>query len=407
MKILHVNKFFDLHGGAEVYLHTLMQVQRARGHEVHIFATKSDKNIPSADSKNFVERFQMDKKEGLAKDAQKALAYLWNKEAEQAMEKMLDEMKPDVVHVHNIYHHLSTSVLAPIRKRKIPCVQTLHDYKLACPNYRMFTQGSPCERCKGGKYLNAVKFQCLASGFLPNMLAALEMGMTKTRQSYEKTVRLFLCPSRFMQEKMQDWGEPASKLRYLPNPTDFPAEPAPRGGGYLLYAGRLSPEKGLEGFIRAIATLPELSLKIAGRGPEEARLRALVKELEVNHIEFLGFRAPAELATIRRLAEAAVLPTLSYENASGVLLEALAEGIPCLATRIGGNPELVEDGVQGYLVKPGDQADWVRILKLFMATSKERREKMGEKGREKIRASRTWEIHAGKMEELYKEAKGE
>ncbi len=406
MKILHVNKFFDLHGGAEVYLQMLMATQREQGHEVHAFSTRSEKNVPTPDSKHFVERFSLDKREGAVKDATKALKYLWNIEAKREFTKVLEEIKPDIVHIHNIYHHLSTSILSPIYKRKIPCVQTLHDYKLACPNYRMFTEGSPCERCKGGKYLNAIKHQCLATGFLPNALAALEMGMTKTLQSYERTVRLFLCPSHFMQEKMQDWGEPSSKLRYLPNPTQFPAIAAPRGGGYLLYVGRLSPEKGLSGFLRAAARVPDLSIKLAGRGPEEPMLRALIKELAMENVEFLGFRAPSELTEIRRQAEAVVLPTLSYENASGALLEALADGIPCLATRIGGNPELVEEGRQGFLVKPGDIEDWVRVLTRFSETTKEQRDRMGEEGRKKIQAGRTWEQHVRKMEELYREAGG-
>lgn len=406
MKILHVNKFFDLHGGAEVYLQQLMTAQREQGHEVHVFSTKSEKNVPIPDAKYFVERFSLDQREGVVKDAKKAANYLWNQEAKKELTRMLDEVKPDIVHLHNIYHHLSTSILSPIQKRRLPCVQTLHDYKLACPNYRMFTEGAPCERCKGGKYFNAVKHHCLAEGFLPNVLAALEMGFTKTRQSYERTVRLFLCPSHFMKEKMQDWGEPASKLRYLPNPTSLAPTPAPRGGGYLLYVGRLSPEKGIEGFLRAAARIPEVSIKLAGRGPQEASLRALVKELSLTNVEFLGFRAPSELVQIRREAEAIILPTLSYENASGALLEALSDGIPCLATRIGGNPELVEEGKQGYLVKPGDVDDWERVIKRFFVTPSEERNRMGDAGRAKIQAGRTWEQHVDQMIGIYREIKG-
>lgn len=404
MKILHVNKFFDLHGGADIYLQQLIAAQREQGHEVHAFSTKSEKNIPTPDSSYFVERFSLDKREGIVKDTKKALNYLWNVEAKREFTQMLNEVKPDIVHLHNIYHHLSTSILSPIQKRNIPCVQTLHDYKLACPNYRMFTGGAPCERCKGGNYSNAIKYHCLATGFLPNALAALEMGMTKTLQSYERTVRLFLCPSRFMQEKMQDWGEPSSKLRYLPNPTQLPETKASRGGGYLLYVGRLSPEKGLNSFLRAASHVPTVLIKIAGRGSEEAALKTLVTELGLRNVEFLGFRAPSELAEIRRQAEAIVLPTLSYENASGALLEAMADGIPCLATRIGGNPELVEEGRQGFLAKPGDVEDWARVIQKFLDTSTTQRDRMGEEGRRKIQDGRTWKQHVLKMEELYQEA---
>ncbi len=406
MRILHINKFFDLHGGAEMYMHRVMEAQRRAGHEVHALSTRSEKNLPSPDASSFVTRSHLDRSEGPAKDAIKAMRFLWNREAEVACQQALETIRPDVVHLHNLYHHLSTSVLAPIRRANIPCVQTLHDYKLACPNYKMFTEGSPCERCKGGHYENAIKHHCLSSGFLPNVLAALEMGMTKARQSYERTVRLFLCPSRFLQEKMEDWGEPPGKLRYLPNPVDLPTIPASRGGGYLLFVGRLSAEKGLDSLIEAVAKMPELIIKIVGRGPEEARLRAIAEKAGAHHVEFLGFQSPEEVTRLRERAEAFVLPSIWYENASLALLEAMADGLPCLATRIGGNPELIEDEKQGFLVTPGDVRDWHRALRRFQALSSESRARMGAISREKVRLTYTWQTHLENLEICYNEAKG-
>ncbi len=405
MRILHINKFFDLQGGAEVYMHRLMEKQREAGHEVHAFSTRSARNLPSDDSKHFVTRFDLDKRESAAKDLQKAKNYLWNAEAKQEIEQLIAEVKPDVAHIHNLYHHLSSSVLAPLRAAKIPCVQTLHDYKLACPNYRMYTQGAPCERCKGGKYINAIKYNCLSAGLLPNVLAAFEMGMTKARQSYEKTIQFWLCPSHFMKEKMEDWSEPKDRMILAPNPAELASSSAARKGGYVLYAGRLSPEKGLSSFIRAAATMPELQVKIAGRGGEELGLKSLVRGLGATNIEFLGFQLPDDLALIRSRAEAIILPTLSYENCSTALLEAMADGLPCLATRIGGNPELVEDGVNGFLARPGDVEDWIHCLRRFLATTPEVRDKMGLAGREKIQNRHSWEGHLETVMETYDRAK--
>ncbi len=403
MRILHVNKFFDLQGGAEVYMHRLIREETDRGHDVHAFSTRSEKNLPSRDERYFVTRYHLDRSDGALVDLKKAANYLWNVEAKRSFARMLDEVKPEVVHLHNIYHHLSTSILPEIRKRNIPCVQTLHDYKLAAPNYGMFDHGAPCERSKGGKYYNVILHRCLSPKLLANILAAVEMYFTKSRQAYESTVSLFLCPSRFMKEKMEDWGEPVGKLRYVPNPGELASEPATLGGGYLLYAGRLSPEKGLRSFLEAAVMIPELPVKIAGRGPEEESLRAFVASKGAHHIEFLGFQSPDVLTRLRRRAEALVLPTLSYENASTVILEALGDGVPCLATRTGGNPELVEDGVNGFLVKPGDVDDWVRALRRFQAVPFEARKVMGEAGRAKI-AGRTWKQHLELVLGCYREA---
>lgn len=404
MKILHVNKFFDLQGGAEVYMHGLMHQQELMGHEVHAFSTKSHKNLPSQDQKHFVTRYDLTKRHDPVTDIKIAANYLYNLEAKKAFASMLDEVKPDVVHLHNLYNYLSSSLLGEIRKRNIPCVQTLHDYKLACPNYKMYTEGAVCERCKGGKYYESIKHRCSFEGLLPNVLAAAEMYLTKTVQAYEKTVSFFLCPSQFIKEKMIDWGEPASKMRLVRNPTDEISEPALRGGGYLLYSGRLSPEKGLKSFLEAACKFPQLPVKIAGRGPEEAELRKLVAEKGAHHIEFLGFVAPADLIAIRHRAEALVLPTLMYENCSGSVLEGLASGLPCLVTRIGGNPELVEDGKQGFLVTPGDVEDWVRILHRFMATTKEMRDAMAHSAREKIHTRHRWQTHTEGVLQAYRDA---
>jgi len=403
MKILHVNKFFDFHGGAEVYLHRLMRAQELAGNEVHVLSTRSEQNAASIDARYFVQRFSLDRKEGAARDLQKAVNFIWNRDARRSMERMIREIRPDVIHLHNLYHHLSSSVLSPIRASGIPCVQTLHDYKLACPNYRMFVEGKPCERCHGGKYLNVVRHRCLFPSFLPNVLAAMEMGMTKGRQSYERTVRMFLCPSHFMKNKMEEWGEPPSKMAYLPNPVDLPETTAARGGGYLLYVGRLWPEKGVESFLRAAMQIPEMPVKIVGRGPEEERLRSLVRENGASHIEFLGFQPPVEVARIRQRAEAVVLPTVMYENASGTLLEAMADGLPCLATKIGGNTELVDDEQSGFLVLPNATDDWLRILRRFQALPIEIRRAMGERGREKIQSSHLWSDHLNRLQTIYRE----
>ncbi len=404
MRILQVNKFFDLHGGAEIYAHRLTKAQRDAGHEVHSFSTLSEKNLPSDDEKNFVTRNTLNKWEGPVKDAKKALQFIWNREAELAMRKMLKEIRPDVVHVHNIYHHLSASVLRPIRQFRIPCVQTLHDYKLACPSYSMFTQGAPCERCKGGKYLNAVKNNCVFASVPGNLLVAFEMGFTKQFQMYEKTMQAFICPSKFMKQKMEDWGEPASKLIYAPNPVTVSDAPAERGGGYVLLAGRLSIEKGIDSFLKAAVQIPELNVKIAGRGPEEEKLQKIVRDANAKNIEFLGFQSPDALSVIRAKADALIMSSIWYENASTSVLEAMGDGIPCIGTRIGGTPELIEDGKDGWLVKPGDVEDWINVLRDFLATPDEERARRGLAARAKILETRTWTKHLADLDTIYADA---
>lgn len=196
-------------------------------------------------------------------------------------------------------------------------------------------------------------------------------------------------------------------MLYAPNPTTVPSTIAPRGGGYLLYAGRLSPEKGVDTLIRAVATIHDIPLWIAGTGPEEARLKQLADELGASHVRFLGFVPPQELAKIRDASEATVLATRMRENASGAILESLAAGIPVIASRVGGNPELVQEGVTGWLVPADDVDAWREAMLALKHTSADRRGEMGERGRTFIQSSRTWKAHLDALEAAYRELVGE
>lgn len=402
MRILHINKFFDLRGGVEVYLHRLMEHQAAAGHEVHVLSTRSAENLPSDDRKYFIHRYDFSRSEGWKLDAAKAAAFVWNREAKRATTRILNDVKPDIIHLHNIYHHFSSSILSAIRASSIPCVQTLHDLKLACPNYSMFTEGAICERCKGGKYWNPILHHCLASGTLPNVLGAFEMTMTKVMKSYEKTVRAFISPSAFNRNKMVEWGEPASKFIVIRNPAELPERPAEGGGGYVLYAGRLSVEKGVETLIRASARVPSLPLLLAGTGPEEEKLRHVARSLGAAHIRFLGFVHPDKLTTIRRRAEALLLPSISYENSPLTILEAMGDGIPVLGSGHAGIAELIEDGVNGFLAVPGDVVAWTAGLQQLLSLSPDEKRRMGERGRERIREHHSWEDHLTKLETVYR-----
>ena len=405
MRILHVNKFFDRNGGAEVYMQELMRRQTDAGHDVHALSTRSPNNLPSRDMSRFVARYDLShfdpsRPKEWKTDAIIAANFIWNREAKRAMEQALSDLKPDVVHLHNIYHHLSTSVLAPIRRSGVMCVQTLHDLKLACPNYRMATEGTLCERCKGGRYWEAVKHRCLFPGMMPNMLAAAEMGMTKLRQSYERTVRTFICPSRFMADTMAEWGEPAPKFTVVRMPIE--RKPlAHRDDGYLLAVGRLSPEKGYEDLIRVAGRVPEVRIRIAGIGPVEDRLREVIRSEKIENVELVGYKRGADLAELYDGAAAFISSPVGYENAPLTVLDALGYGLPVLATDIGGLPEMVQDGVNGYLIPHGSRDAWVMALKRFASLSDDARSQMAEESRRVAGSFPDWGRHADLIRQVY------
>lgn len=193
---------------------------------------------------------------------------IWYPEAARRIARVLDDFRPDLVHVHNIYHQLSPSILPPMTQRQIPVVQTLHDYNLFCPNYQLYTQGVPCTRCRTGDYFQAVRYRCLHGSYSWSLLAAIEMTLHKAWRIYERSVALFTTPSRFLKNIAESFGITASQVQHLPN-FIFPEQSSPSTAddGYVAYIGRLSGEKGLPTLLRAMQQVPYITLFIVSDGP--------------------------------------------------------------------------------------------------------------------------------------------
>ena len=155
MKILLANKFLYRRAGAEVYVLDLARALERAGHQVAFFAMKDSRNIQTPWSKYFVDEIHYDRSDGLLEDVRKVGHMIWSVEAAKKFRALLADFKPDVVHLHNIYHHLSPSIVQEAKRAGIPVVQTLHDFKLICPNYRLFTKGSAFGRCQGVENLKA------------------------------------------------------------------------------------------------------------------------------------------------------------------------------------------------------------------------------------------------------------
>ena len=212
------------------------------------------------------------------------------------MEAVLDRVRPDVVHLHNIYHQLSPSILRPIKRRGIRTVMTLHDYKLACPTYQFLDNGKICEACVPRKFRNAALKACNGSRGA-SALAAVELTLHTVLGAY-KPVDVFICPSDFMLRKMREAKVFPERLTHIPHFCDLSQiEPATAPGAGVLFAGRLSSEKGVDTLIDAAALLPEgIPVTIAGDGPDMGELRARAERAGVSdRVTFAGRLPSGEL----------------------------------------------------------------------------------------------------------------
>jgi glycosyltransferase involved in cell wall biosynthesis len=385
MRVLLVNKYHHLRSGTERYLFNLKRLLESRGHRVEVFAMDHPLNEPATYSRWFVPYmdFHAIRPEGFVEAARRVI---WDPGAARRIASVLDEFRPDMVHILNIYHHISPSILLSIGRRGIPVVQTLNDYKLICPNYLLYTRGAPCTRCRRGGYLQAFWHRCLHGSPSWSLLAALEMSLHKAWRVYERHVAIFIAPSLFVKEMVESFGLPQGNSTHIPYFL-FPREyEVTRGDeGYIAYMGRLSREKGLETLLRAMRQVPEVPLRIVGEGVMRPSLEKSVEESALRNVSFMGHLGGMELRRLLAGARFTVLPSEWYEVFGQSILESFAAGKPVVAARIGGIGEVVGDGPDagGLLFAPGAAEELAGCIRRLWHHPGEARD-MGERGRRRV-----------------------
>ena len=263
----------------------------------------------------------------------------------------------DVAHVHNILPLIGPGVYAELRRRGIPVVQTVHDYRMMCVNGIFFTQGEVCRRCAGGNFLHAIPRTCHPKGVAATILYAAVLQYARATRAFTRGIDVFVAVSDFVRSQLRELGIPPSRIVVRGNFEDPPVAPSFEPGTYGLYLGRLAREKGIWTLLKALDRRREARFRIAGTGPEEEKLKTFARDRGMTHVEFLGFVPGKERFEQLRGASVLVIPSECHESYGISAREALSVGTPVIASRMGGLPELVIPGVTGRLVRAGDDQD--------------------------------------------------
>jgi glycosyltransferase involved in cell wall biosynthesis len=360
-KLLSINTYNYRRGGSDAVFFEHDAMFRSLGWETAVMTMHHPKNMPSPWSEFFVDEIEFGHAYGPLQKLSMAGKVIYSLEARRKLDKLLERFRPDVAHVHCIYHHISPSVLPLLKERGIPVVMTAHDLKLCCPAYKMLNRGGICEKCKGGNLLNVALNRCVRDSLAVSSLVMVESAVHRLLGVYRNSLDRIVVPSEFFRNKHIEWGWPADKLIYIPNFVHADQfTPRFEPGDYFFYFGRLALEKGVATLIRAAARAG-VRLRIAGTGPEEAALKALAADVG-GDIEFLGFVSGEPLWTLVRESRAVVLPSEWYENAPMSVLEAYASGKPVIGARIGGIPEQIREGKTGWLFESGSVEELVDKL---------------------------------------------
>jgi glycosyltransferase involved in cell wall biosynthesis len=394
MKILLANKFFFMNGGSERVFFQERDFLLKNGIHVMDFAMEDPRNLHSDYASYFVSNINYHAKQRPLTRLKQAAKFIHSREAVSKLESLVKNERPNIAHLHNIYHQLTPSIISVLKRNHVKVVLTLHDAKLICPNYLMLAGGKICSSCCGGSFWKPFFTNCTGSR-IEGLLLAMEAYYHKWIGSYDM-VDLYLSPSRFLAGLL---GQRIThdRIRLLPNGVDVKRYPAAFvDQGYALYFGRLSREKGIETLLEAHkAVCDAIELKVVGTGPLEAGLRDTHPQ-----VSFLGYQSGEALQEIVANSAFVVVPSEWYENCSMVVLEAMALGKPVIGSRTGGIPEQVEDGITGLLFEMGNVDELAEKMKL-LARRPDLRSRMGQAARTRLEQQYSLEGHCTKLLAIY------
>jgi glycosyltransferase involved in cell wall biosynthesis len=401
-QLLSINNYYYRRGGSEAVFFEHNRLFADAGWEVIPFSMHNALNLPSEWSAYFVDDTDGAQRQSPLAKITRAAGAIYSLQAAKRVRELLALIRPRVAHAHNIYHHLSPSVLVVLHSRQIPVVLTLHDLKLVCPAYKMHTQGAVCEECRGGALRHVVENRCIKNSTAMSALVWLESTIHKALDLYMRNVTRFVVPSRFFLAKFAEWGVDTRRFTHVPNSIDVTAfESAEDSGDAFVYLGRLVPEKGVATLVRAAAKA-RVRLRIVGTGPEEAGLRKLAQELE-GEVEFTGYLSGAELRAAISSARAVVIPSEWYENAPLSVMEASALGRPVIGADIGGIPELIRNEETGLVFESANVEALAEVLARVERLPGASLRGMGAAGREWMRTEFSPALYRERMSNIYDE----
>ncbi len=376
---------------------------REKGHSVLVFSTRDPRNRKSLQSPFYVEKIDYNRSDiPLRQKVKFALRLIYSFDAARKMDALLQNEKPDIAHLHNFCHQISPSILPVLRKHGVPIVHTLHDLKLACPNYWMLSPRGICEKCRGNRYYNAILQRCVKGSLSFSVLNCLEAYLHKVTRIYD-IIDLYISPSNFCKEKLSSFGVNGRRIRVLPNFLELEDKPPTSSRGYMLYCGRLLKEKGLLTLLKAVRAVPHAQLVIAGSGPQDTPIRNYIRQNKMSNVQLVGFVTGHRRTQLMQQASFFVVPSECYENCSLSVLEAFSFGKPVVASRIGGIPEQVKPGFTGLLFEPGDPDD-LRDRIRHLISHPQDVSRMGNNARKTAEEAYSPEVHYHKLMEIYQEA---
>lgn len=406
MNILLVNNHHKHNGGAESYYLNLGRLLLSKGHQVAYFSMKDRNNIKTKWNKYFVSNVDPNRN-GFIEIFKKIPRIFYSVEAKNKVSVLLDKFKPDLVHINNIYYHISPSIVYEIKRRGIPIVQTVHDYQIISPNVIMFHNGKICETTKGQKYYKAIFHKCVGNSYIGSLLSVISLYIQDFNNFYRKNIDAFIAPSRFMKRKLISYGFSKKRVfqlnNYVNNTKSIDHSNKTNNSKYILYFGRLSEAKGIYKLVKLAKSVPNINIVLAGKFDEPLERKSvmnIVRNQKIKNLIFVGFKNKTQLNNLIKSCEFVIVPSIWYENQPYSILESYAFGKPVVASRIGGNPEIVVNSKTGLLFNIRSSHDF-KTKVLLMWNNNPLTQKMGKNAYNFACKNFSAEIHYENLMRIY------
>ena len=395
LTVLNAGQNYYIRGGSDRYQFALTELLEQHQHQVIPFASQSPKNEPTPWSQYFPPGVNFDNP-----GIDDLLKFIYSPQAKRYLHNLCQDQQIDLAHLHIYYGQLTSSILAPLQQAGIPIVQTLHEYKVVCPVYSLMSDNQICQACNGTNFWQATLKRCNRGSVARSLLSTLESYASHWLGAVRK-IDHFIAVSHFQRNKLIELGLPSDKITTVHNFIDLSGiEVSQRSGEYFLYFGRLESYKGIFTLLKAIAPLKDVPLLIVGDGTKRDEVAAIVEQQNLSQVKLLGFKSRSELQQLIAGSICTIAPSEWYETFGLTLIESFALGKPVIASSIGGMTEIITDGVDGWLVEPGN-VEQLRAKILWMAQQSDLATAMGLAGRTKVETQFDAETHYQKLLKIY------
>lgn len=411
MKILFIHSYFHIRSGSGTIMFQEANILKENGHEVYFYTSNAKPYIDeNYKYKEFFPEHHTLKGKSLSSLADFFIKFFYNFEAEKKLFAMIEEVKPDLVHVHD-FQVLTPAVFAACKKANITTLLTVHGPDYHCPAETLTTKtGKICPEayCWKRQYHRALINGCIEHRKVYPFIFLCSVWRYELLKRFSKKLLSkklqFICPSQAIADLVELSGEDGACIHVINNALGdekFKIEPCHENKGYFLYVGRLDREKGLQYLLEAMKSVSEsIKLHIVGKGNEEESLKKQAKTLGLDNVEFLGFRSGKELEEEYKNCIATILPCNWFENFPTTVLESFAYGKPVIASNVGGIPEMINNGVSGILTEPTDVKGLTRAMNRLI-NDKELVIAMGKAGRTKLEKEFNPTVHYDKLINAY------